>query len=231
MGLPDGSGGPHTFVDDIAHPQLSSDDRHHLSRVLRLRSGDSLTVSDGAGQWLRCLFGDPLVVAGDVVTVSAPDPQLTVAFALTKGSKPETVVQKLTELGIDKIAPFTADRSVARWEGARGVKQMQRLRRIAREAAMQSRRVWIPEVLDLAPFAAVAALPGAVRAERGERPISARDTTVLIGPEGGWSSSEHETLSEVGLADHVLRAETAAIVAATLMATRRGSGSTDTSGP
>ncbi len=168
-----------------------------------------------------------LEVTSDIVTVARPEPTLTVAFALTKGSRPEIVVQKLTELGINRIVPFTADRSIAQWEGTRGAKQIERLRRISRGAAMQSRQVWAPVVEELATYVTVAAFDGAVRAERGSRPISAADKTVLIGPEGGWSGLERETLGEVGLSDHVLRAETAAVVAATLLATQRSRGLTD----
>jgi 16S rRNA (uracil1498-N3)-methyltransferase len=150
-----------------------------------------------------------------------------VAFALTKGCKPEIVVQKLTELGIDRIVPFTADRSIAQWEGTRGAKQIERLRRISRAAAMQSRRVWVPVVDELATYVTVAAFDGAVRAERGRMPIAAANKTVLIGPEGGWSDLERETLGEVGLSDHVLRAETAAVAAATLLVTQRTRSLTD----
>ena len=70
------------------------------------------------------------------------------AFAPVKGERPEWVVQKLTELGIDRIVPLFSERSVVRWSGARGQATVERLRRVAREAAAQCRRVWLPEVSD-----------------------------------------------------------------------------------
>ncbi len=219
---PDGRGGPHAFVGDLDVPRLSEDDHHHLARALRLRDGDPLTVSDGRGRWRPCRFGTPLVPEGEIRTVGRPAPVLTIGFALTKGpARPELVVQKLTELGIDRIVPFRAAHSVARWEDDRAPKNLARLRRIAREAAMQSRRVWLPEIAELADFAELAADGDAVRAQRGGAPLTGDHTTVLIGPEGGWSATERDRLGEVDLAEHVLRAETAAIAAATLMAAAR----------
>ncbi len=219
---PDGRSGPHAFVDDLDAPQLSPDDHHHLARSLRLRPGDPLTVSDGAGGWRRCRFGDPLEIHGEIVRVERRAPTLTVGFALTKGqSRPELVVQKLTELGIDRVVPFRAERSVTRWDGEREAKRAQRLARIAREAAMQSRRVWLPEIGAATTFADLASQPAAVRAERGGGPLTIAHTTVLIGPEGGWSEGERTRLDEVDLSDHVLRAETAAIAAGVLMVRAR----------
>ena len=72
------------------------------------------------------------------------------AFAPVKGERPEWVVQKLTELGIDRIVPLRTERSVVRWTGERGQATVERLRRVAREAAAQCRRVWLPEVGDTA---------------------------------------------------------------------------------
>ncbi len=85
-------------------------------------------------------------------------PALTVAFAPTKGERPEWVVQKLTELGIDRIVPLVSERSVVRWEGGRGQKAVERLRRVAREAAAQCRRVWLPEITDVVHFADLSGL-------------------------------------------------------------------------
>ena len=141
-------------------------------------------------------------------------------FALVKGEKPELVVQKLTEIGIDVIIPFIADRSVVRWDASKTDRQHERLVKVAREASMQSRRVWLPEVRPLASFAEVATMDGAVIADRDGEPIAAHHEVVLIGPEGGWSDSER-SIQAVGLGATVLRAETAAIVAGSLMADRR----------
>jgi 16S rRNA (uracil1498-N3)-methyltransferase len=134
------------------------------------------------------------------------------------------VVQKLTELGVDRIIPFTAARSVVRWDDVRIAKALARLSRVAREAAMQSRRVWLPRLDPVADFATVASLPGAVLAQRGGGAISLARPTVLVGPEGGWADEELAVVAgRVGLGPGVLRSETAAIAtAATLTALRAG---------
>ena len=218
---PDGQHGPHVLVESVDTPAVEGDDRHHLDRVLRLRAGDPMTVGDGAGRWRPCRWGSEIEPVGDVVTVAAPEPRLGVAFALIKGGRPELVVQKLVELGVDDIRPFTAARSVVRWDDAKAAKNHERLVRVAREAVMQCRRAWLPTVHPPVTFEEVAAIPGAARADRGGAP-SLEHTTILIGPEGGWTDDERAVeLPVVGLSNAVLRAETAAIAAGTLLAARR----------
>ena len=103
---PNGQHGPHVLVESVEVPVVADDDRHHLGRVLRLRDGDSMTIGDGAGRWRPCRWGPTVEPTGDIVEVPAPSPRLGVAFALIKGGRPELVVQKLVELGIDDIRPF-----------------------------------------------------------------------------------------------------------------------------
>jgi 16S rRNA (uracil1498-N3)-methyltransferase len=220
-----GSGSvPHAFVGDLDTPELDPEDRHHLARVLRLRPGDALTVSDGRGRWRPVRFGDTIEVTGPVVELAEPEPQLTIGFALVKGERPEMVVQKLTELGIDRIVPFVAERSVVKWDTERGRRHVERLRKVAREASMQSRRCRLPEVAEVARFSELVANDrGAVAlAEREGQPPSLLCRTVLIGPEGGWSRSELAlSVPTVALGDQVLRAETAAITAASVLTALR----------
>jgi 16S rRNA (uracil1498-N3)-methyltransferase len=212
----------HVFVEDVDHPLLTPEDRHHLERVLRVPFGDEVTVSDGRGLRRRCRFGPELEPLGDSITEAAPTPQLTVAFALVKGRRPELVVQKLTELGVDVIVPFLADRSVVRWDEARAEHHHGRLLRVAREAAMQSQRRWLPEVAPVATFDAAVELPGAALASPGGEPLSLATPAVLVGPEGGWSDVERSTgLPTVGLGPTVLRAETAAIAVGVLLTALR----------
>jgi 16S rRNA (uracil1498-N3)-methyltransferase len=204
----------HAFVDDLGEPRLSEADHHHLARVLRLAAGAEITVGDGAGRWRAVrLTGSPaLEPLGDVVADPQPEPRITVAFALVKGERPELTVQKLTELGADRIVPFVAERSVVRWDEAKSTRQVDRLVAIAREAAMQCRRTWLPEVGPVATFAEAAALPGAALADREGSPPSLAWPIVLVGPEGGWSPAEREVkLPRIRLSGHVLRAETASI--------------------
>ena len=214
----------HAFVADIDDPQLDDHDRHHLERVLRLRAGDEITVADGMGRWRRCVFGPTLEPLSSIESDDAPAPELVVAFALVKGNRPELVVQKLTEIGIDRIVPFVAERSIVRWDDDKVDQQHTRLRTIAREAAMQSRRSRLPEVEPVVAFAGVATRDGAVLADRDGVPPSLRRPTVLIGPEGGWSDSERACgLGSITLGPTVLRAETAAIVAASVLCALRSS--------
>jgi 16S rRNA (uracil1498-N3)-methyltransferase len=231
------------FVDDPAHPALGEEDAHHLGRVLRLRAGEEVVVSDGRGHWARTTWcggaaGEGAAGAlealhggtgpggdGSVQCESRDMPLLTVAFAPVKGERPEWVVQKLTELGIDRIVPLRSERSVVRWSGARGRAMVERLRRVAREAAGQSRRVWLPEVADTVGFDELVTLgePGEVVLAQlsGERPTAAQHV-VAVGPEGGWSTTELAGgLPTVGFGLSVLRAETAAVTAGALLASLR----------
>lgn len=219
---PDGRHGPHVLVDDVERPEPAADDRHHLDRVLRLRGGDPITVGDGHGRWRPCRWGSTVEAVGDVETVPEPAPRLSVAFALIKGGRPELVVQKLVELGIDDIRPFRAARSVVQWDAAKADKNHVRLERVAREAVMQCRRAWLPTVHPVADYETVSALPGAARADMGGVRVSMANPTVLVGPEGGWSADERAVdLPVVGLSTAVLRAETAAIAAGVLLAATR----------
>lgn len=217
----DARSGPHVLVDDVAAPELADEDRHHLERVLRLRSGDLLTVGDGAGRWRPCRFGDLVEPVGGVVTAAAPSPVLAVGFAVLKGGRSETVVQKLAELGVDRIVPYVAERSVVRWDEIKTARLVERWRRVAREAVMQCRRLWLPRVEPVRGFAELD-LGGAVLALSAGRPLRAGENFVLIGPEGGWTEAETSAVPRhVVLGPHVLRSETAAIAAGTVLAARR----------
>lgn len=226
------------FVDDPGQPLLSDEDVHHLGRVLRLRDGEEVIAADGRGHWARTVWrgaatlepltnGAGIEIGGDgaVLSEARAEPALTVAFAPVKGERPEWVVQKLTELGIDRIVPLRSERSVVRWTGARGQASVEKLRRVAREAAAQCRRVWLPEVSDTVAFADLQALggPGQVVLAQlsGDRPTLAQ-RVVAVGPEGGWSTEELASgLPTVGFGLSVLRAETAAVTAGALLASLR----------
>jgi 16S rRNA (uracil1498-N3)-methyltransferase len=151
-----------------------------------------------------------------------PALSITVGFALVKGAKPELVVQKLTELGVDHIRPFVAARSVVRWDDAKACSALERWRKVVTEAGRQSRQAWLPEVHEVTTFAGVAALPGAHRADRGGQGFGAEVHTLLVGPEGGWDRDEMATpLPTVSLGPGVLRAETAAITGGALLVALR----------
>ena len=215
----------HVFVADLVSPVLDDADRHHLLRVLRVAAHEVVSVSDGRGSWRTATIsrdGD-LLVTSDVSATAAPQQTLTVAFAPTKGDKPDDVVRKLTEIGINRIALIAeTDRAVVRWVGDNADKHSQRLSRIAREAAMQSRRLWVPEVTLPMPLSVIVAEFCAALGEPSGEPINSAHTCIAIGPEGGFSDAElATTTNHVSLGDGVLRGETAAIVAGVLLAERR----------
>src|SRR5690606_1584384 len=136
----------------------------------------------------------------------APEPTLTVGFALVKGEKPELVVQKLTEVGVDRIVPLRAERSVVRWDDDKADRAVERLGAVARAAAAQCHRPHLPEVAPVTDLAALAPGPGVALAGRGGPPVGAAHRTVLVGPEGGWSAAELAIGAPVvGLGPHVLR--------------------------
>ena len=215
------------FVGDLDELELGAADAHHLSRVLRLRPGEAVGASDGAGSWRSCVVAGAtggevrLDPTGEVVTDAPPDPPITVGFSLVKGDRPELIVQKLTELGVDRILPLAAARSVVRWDADRSVRGLARLRQVAREAAMQARRAWLPEVAPPATVAAAAAAVGAAGGlceQGGGEPLSLRRPALLVGPEGGWAPQEATCgLPAVGLGPTTLRSETAAITAGVLL--------------
>lgn len=223
---PRGEGPPraHVFVDDLGSPELSPPDRHHLERVLRLRPGDPVTAADGRGGLRPCVVaaGGRLEPVGPITRHERLAPAITVAMAAAKGERPEWAVQKLTEAGVDEIVVFVADRSVVRWDGERAGRHLARLARVAREAAMQSRRAWLPEVRGVETFAALAGRPGAAMADPAGSPPSLSTPVVLVGPEGGWSDAERgRGLPLVALGDGVLRVETAAVAAGLLLTALR----------
>lgn len=214
----------HVFVADLTAPVLGPDDHHHLLRVLRLPVGAAVTAGDGHGAWRSCrLTAAPsLEVDGEITRDPPPDPPLTVAFAVVKGQRPELVVQKLTELGVDRIVPFVAERSVVRWDAAKVARHTTRFGEIARQAAMQCRRTRLPSVSPLGTFAEAAGLPGAALADPSGASPSLERPVVLVGPEGGWSPDERNAgLPMVALGPHVVRAETAAITAGAVLAALR----------
>ena len=204
----------HAFVASVDAPVLTDHDEHHLRRVLRIRADQQVTVSDGRGSWMVCR----LTTAGlEQLTpvVSEPEPQPScVVSAIPKGDRVDGVVAKLTEVGITDIVLADMDRSVVRWTGERLERQRQRLTRVLTEAAMQSRRVWLPTLVVGESFADAAARPGAVVADPdGEQVV--QTACIIVGPEGGFSDRELGIgLARLCLADHVLRVETAAVVAA-----------------
>lgn len=198
----------------------------------RLRAGEQLDLVDGAGGWAPCTVTgagrDSLQLqVGPARREPQPQPRLTVVQALPKTGRGELAVDLLTEIGADVIVPWAAQRSVARWDGERGAKALDRWRSAAASAAKQSRRAWWPQVRPLAGLAEVAALlrtadlPLVLHEQAGlplaARPVPPRGEVVLVvGPEGGISEAELEVLGvpPCRLGREVLRTSTAGLAAA-----------------
>jgi 16S rRNA (uracil1498-N3)-methyltransferase len=207
-------------VLDGAEIVLDGDTEHHLRRVVRLRDGETVSVTDGRGRWrltsVRLQGSDLLLESTGEVVVSPPRPDpLTLAVAMPKGDRLDWLVQKVTEIGVDRIVLLHAERSVVRWKPEKAPAQLARLQRIADEAGRQSRRVWRVEIE--APVPAVDVLDRFVVAEPGGRRIGPDDRSVAIGPEGGWSDRELDAARDrVTLGANILRTETAAVAASAL---------------
>ena len=209
--------------DDVV-VSIDDDVEHHLRRVLRLRAGEPVTVTDLAGRWRSTVVAGSrerlqLDVVGDVVVTDRPARPVTIAASIPKGDRLDWMVQKLTELGVDRLLLLHAEHSTTRWDDARTAVQRERAERVSLEACRQSRRIWPMRIEG--PVAALSVLSTCVIAEPGGRRIAPSDDVVAIGPEGGWSPTELEAArGAVSLGSNILRVETAAVVAATLCLSR-----------
>jgi 16S rRNA (uracil1498-N3)-methyltransferase len=173
-----------------------------------------------------------LEATGPVEEEPAARPAIVVAFSLPKQDRADWAVRMLTELGVDEIVPLLCERTVVRPEGEGGLRRHERLERISREAAMQSRRVRLPV---LRRPEAIATMIGRAAhslslAEPGGGSLSLERPGVLVGPEGGWSDGElaaarNAAVPQVALPGGVLRVETAAVAAGAVLAWLRQSGS------
>lgn len=237
-----GEGVPPVFLVDSLpsgeHAVLGGDEARHAATVRRLRPGEQLVLTDGAGSLARCMVR--AVRSGrdadlDLVVEERwqePEPALRVvlAQALVKGDRGELAVELATEAGADGVVPWRAARCIARWEdGPRGEKALARWRATVRAAAKQARRPWFPDVtapVDTAGLARIiegsaAALvldAGASRSLRELTLPSTGDLVLVVGPEGGIAPDEISELVDAGatpvrLGPSVLRASTAAAVA------------------
>jgi len=220
---------------------LSGAEGRHAATVRRLRPGERADVGDGAGLVAECVVtgggraGLELAVRARR-EVPRPDPAITVVQAIPKGDRGEAAVEGLTEVGVDRIVPWTAARCVAVWTGERGARSLARWRSTAREAAKQSRRAWVPEVTEPASTGQVAAmitaascaivlLPEATDSLGRLEPPSSGDLLVVVGPEGGITDDEVKAFLAAGatargLGPTVLRTSTAGIAATAVLLSR-----------
>ncbi|AZC14055.1 16S rRNA (uracil(1498)-N(3))-methyltransferase [Microbacterium sp. ABRD28] len=207
---------------------LTGAEAKHAATVRRVRVGESVTVGDGAGVWLEgaCESVSPSSVAVRVSArsqIAAPAPRVVLVQALAKGDRDELAVQAATELGVDEIIPWQAARSISRWDAAKAAKGRERWQTIAREAAKQAHRPWVPLVSEPVTTAAIAAradsdLVVVLEPTASERlsglASSSRDLLLVVGPEGGITPQELALLEDAGatlrrLGESVLRTSTA----------------------
>jgi 16S rRNA (uracil1498-N3)-methyltransferase len=201
---------------------------HQVRRVLRLRDGETLVLLIGDGIELTChLDGDVCVVDERRRSTGEAAHRLTIVQALLRGDGLETVVRQGTEVGIAAFRLVVTERCVAR---ELSPTRLERLRTVAREAAEQSERGVVPLVEGPAPLAAELAQGRVLLAERegGTRLAAIEPPTVLIiGPEGGFTPAELAAASDAGvrfawLGPRILRAETVAVAAASVVLSRTG---------
>jgi 16S rRNA (uracil1498-N3)-methyltransferase len=209
---------------------LGGDEGRHAADVRRLRVGEPVDLTDGAGTVLHgevtaVQRGELTVVVSERVDVAAPAPRLTVVQAMARGGRDEQAVEAMTEVGVDHVIGWDAARNVARWTDRTHAKWTA----TARSATKQSRRAWCPLISGPETTAEIAARCGkadlaVVLHESATTPLSERDfpaggeIVVVVGPEGGIAEAELTVLtgagaSSVRLGDTVLRSSTAGVAA------------------
>lgn len=210
--------------------ELTGTEAKHAVTVNRSRVGDSIRIGNGRG---LVVFGVIETLDAGAVGVRAttvlqepePAPRLVLVQALAKGDRDELAIQAATELGVSGIIPWSASRSVSRWEGQKKEKGRARWETIVREASKQSIRSWVPPVspivstADLQRLAATARVvlldPTATeRLSAIDLTADERDLLLVVGPEGGISDAELQSLTAIGavrarLGDTVLRTSSA----------------------
>ncbi|MEQ4724808.1 16S rRNA (uracil(1498)-N(3))-methyltransferase [Nonomuraea sp. B19D2] len=222
---------------------LSGPEGRHAASVRRLRAGERVDLTDGAGSVAECVVRAALKdsLRLDVLRryeVEPPEPRLVVVQGLPKGDRGELAVEMMTEAGVDVIVPWAASRSITQWKGDKVAKGLHRWRSTAREAGKQARRFHLPEVTEPATTAQVekllaGAALGLVLHEEAAEPLSgvalpaSGDIVVVVGPEGGVSEQELAGFRAakavpVLLGPTVLRTSTAGVAAASVLLARTG---------
>lgn len=220
---------------------VEGDEAHHAVAVRRMRVGEPVALTDGLG---TLVVGEVAATGKRVLTVTVtsvevgdrPAPDVLVVQALPKGDRGELAVELLTEVGVGRVVPWAASRSVAVWRGERADKSLAKWRATAREAAKQARRTWHPEVAPLASTAEVVGLVaaadlGVVLHEGATAPLAdlvvpvAGTVVVVVGPEGGLTDAEVADLAAAGahpvrLGAEVLRTSTAGVAATAALLSR-----------
>lgn len=218
---------PYFIADDPASGRLDGAEGRHAVTVKRITAGERIALIDGRGtvaevEVLNTSGKDRL--SGTVVelkNVSQPRPEVIVVQAIPKSERAELAVDLATQGGADAILPWISHRTIARWQGPKVAKNVEKWQSTAREAAKQSRRAWIPEVHDPVTTNQLAEMiqgeTALVLHEDAEKKIGEVDLDVdklflIVGPEGGIGEDELELLDavKVKLGPEVLRTASAA---------------------
>lgn len=223
--------------DEEGISSITGDDSKHVVRVMRMNVGDQVVVVSNGDAYISTI-SDLLTDSVMVRREEGPLPKnempvnVTIACGLPKGDKLDLIVQKGTELGMQAIIPFKADRSIVKWDEKRGFKKIERLRKIAKEAAEQCHRTIIPNVeepltirqlLQKASTYDVLLFADEEDAKSDEphrisdrlKNVHPKQTVLAVfGPEGGLSRDEAEAFRGAGflptsLGPRILRTETA----------------------
>jgi 16S rRNA (uracil1498-N3)-methyltransferase len=213
---------------------LTGSEAKHAISVRRMRVGEAIQLSNGAGLRLRgtvqALTPNELVLQiAEVITESRPELEIHLAQALAKGDRDELAVQAATEIGLFGVIPWQADRSISRWEGQKIAKGVERWRLIAAEAAKQSLRAFEPMVSEpksssqlshlFEEFSVALVLDPTSEVGLGDIEIPSSGRILLVvGPEGGISDAELCLFRAAGaklvnIGSSILRTSTAGVAA------------------
>lgn len=220
------------FVSTSAGPQLTidGDQGHHLARVLRVQAGEPVSLADGSGMvWqaeVREVERDRVVLAvGESFDIPSPSPRLAVAQGMPKGRRFDEAVQRLTEVGVDRLRPVVTDRTVKDVAGKAG-RLAQRWAAVELAAAQQCRRAERMVIDEVVPWPVPDAI-GVVLWEEADLPLrdalvglrNVDELTIAVGPEGGLTAEEVDRsgLVPCRLGPTILRTETAGLVAAAVV--------------
>jgi 16S rRNA (uracil1498-N3)-methyltransferase len=220
---------PRVFVpgaNSAGEFELPNEEVDKLRKVLRLSSGAELAVLPNDGTIIRCELKGHSAVPKEVYFPNTESSRrLEIAQALPKGDKIDEIIRSCTEIGVAHFILFPSDRTVVRWDEKKTADRVRRLQIIAREAAEVSYRTILPtfevqpdlaSVLRKRPDASVLSeVEGLNRGLRSGEPPE----TIVVGPEGGWSSAEIALIGDRGLTlgPRVLRVDHAAAAAAAIL--------------
>ena len=221
---------------------LTGDSAKHIAKVMRMTAGDEIiVVSEGVAHVCEITAVDQnidVVQTGRTIASSEMPVRVTIACGLPKGDKLELITQKGTELGMHRLVPFKAERSIVKWDDKKGEKKTERLQKIALEAAEQSHRTHVPVIENPLSFQQLIAqlnrYDAVFIADEEDAKLATRTTFAeklralpsnqelsilcIFGPEGGIARNESDKLLSAGaqtmsLGPRILRAETAPLYA------------------